>query len=861
MKARSRRLLLSSAARLLLGLLGGVGVGVLAVSVLHAAWPSLSARVVGVLDVAVLLAALLPILLVVVIRPLAAAIVQHERDERARRAAESELRATLDSTADGILAVDDEGRVLHTNRRFAELWCIPPAMLERTGDRALLNFVVDQLADPEAFLAKVTMLYGSDAEDADVIRFKDGRTFERHSVPMRMEGARIGRVWSFRDISERQRANEHLSEQERQYRTLFDAHPEPMWVYDRETLRFLAVNDAAVSRYGWSREEFVAMTIEDVRPPEDVPALRLFIDRLAGGIAESGDWRHRLRDGHIIRVEIGSHPLTFQGRAARLVVARDVTARRHAEQSVRRADALRKIASRATRLGGWAVELTNLQVVLSDEMRDLLGAPADSGATVDDSIHTYCAEEWRDIVQAHFRRCREHGVPFDIEVEMVSRIGTRFWGRLVGEAERDDEGRIVRINGALQDITPRRQAEGEKRELEAQLQQSQKLESVGLLAGGVAHDFNNMLGVILGTVEMAVEELDASQPLHADLLEIRRAAQRSADLTRKLLAFARQQPVETRVLDLNETVPGMVTMLQRLIGEDIQLAWQPAAALWRVTMDPSQIDQILTNLCVNARHAISDVGVITIATANRVIDDAFCAVHADAMPGHYVRLTVQDTGCGMDAVTLSRIFEPFFTTKPRGEGTGLGLASVYGAVRQNDGFITVDSTPGQGTTFAIYLPRDTSWLAAVHRSGAVEAVGRGTETVLLVEDEPAMLRLVTRSLGGQGYTVLAADGPSAALRLAEEHPGDIHLLLTDVVMPAMNGRDLAAAIRKVRPGIRQLFMSGHAADVITHRGMLQHEVPFIQKPFVPGTLAVRVREVLDQHRASELAFSTQPVAT
>ena len=808
-------------------------------------WPSLPLWAALLLDATMLLAALVPILYLLLLRPLTSESVEPALAERALRETEAELRATLDSTADGLLAVDDDGAILHANRRFTELWRIPPGTMEQGGDRALLAFVTDQLADPEAFVAKVRQLYKSDAEDLDTIRFTDGRTFERHSVPMHMDGTRIGRVWSFRDISERQRATEHLSEQERQYRTLFDAHPESMWVYDRETLRFLAVNAAAVSRYGWTREEFLAKTIADIRPADDLPRFREFVDKLADKLTDSGDWRHVLRDGRVISVEIASHPLLFQGRAARLVVARDVTARRAAEQAVRGADALRKIASRATRLGGWAVDLANRRVVLSDEMRELLGAPAGSGITVDQGIAEFCDEEWRDVLLGHFLRCCDEGVSFDIEVQLVPRGGRRFWGRIVGEAECDDQGRIVRINGAMQDISARKQAEQERKGLEAQLQQSQKLESVGLLAGGVAHDFNNMLGVIVGSAEMAMEEIDASQPAHADLIEIRKAAQRSAELTRKLLAFARQQPVETMVLDLNETVPGMITMLRRLIGEDIQLVWQPAATLWAVMMDPSQIDQILTNLCVNARHAIADVGVVAVSSANCVVDGAFCATHADAVPGEYVRLTVRDTGCGMDPATLSRIFEPFFTTKAIGEGTGLGLASVYGAVRQNGGFIAVSSALGQGTTFEIYLPRQETWVRPARRSGVVALASFGHETVLLVEDEAAMLRLASRVLEAQGYTVLSASSPAEALRIAAGHAGEIHLLLTDVVMPAMNGRDLANALLKIRPHLKQLFMSGHTADVIAHRGMLHIGVPFIQKPFGPDALAAKVREVLD----------------
>ena len=845
-KARFRALLRQSATRQFLALGASIFLGEALVMLLLAHSTASRLWAFVVLDASLLVVVLFPILYLEVLRPLTAEMAGREHAERAQRAFETELRAILDSTADGILAVDDEGKILHTNQRFLELWRIPQALLADGDNQVLLDFVLDQLEAPDLFIAKVRSLYGSVAEDMDTLRFKDGRTFERFSVPVRMEGTRIGRVWSFRDITERQRAGEHLSEQERQYRALFEAHPEAMWVYDRETLRFLAVNDAAVSRYGYSRREFQAMTIADIRPTEDVPAFQRFVDALTDKLTVSGDWRHRVRDGRILHVEIGSHPLLFRGRPARLVVARDVTARREAERAVRSADALRKIAASAARLGGWAVEVENQHLLVSEETRRLLDAPPGTGLTVADAIAAYGAEESRAAMVGLYQRCRTHGVPFDAEVQMIARTGRRFWGRVVGEAERDASGRIVRIHGALQDIDERKRAEQEKEALEHQLQQSQRLESVGLLAGGVAHDFNNMLGVILGSAEMALEQVSAAHPLYVDLHEIRKAAQRSADLTRKLLAFARQQPVEPRELDLNEAVPGMVTMLQRLIGADIQLDWVPGNGLWPILMDPSQVDQILTNLVVNARHAIDGVGVVSIATANQVIDDAFCATRVDAAPGDYVRLTVHDTGCGMDAATLARIFEPFFTTKDIGEGTGLGLASVYGAVRQNGGFISVSSALNLGTTFEICLPRMAGREVPARHSGAVALAGRGDETILIVEDEPAMLRLTRRVLEAWGYDVLSAANPVEALRRASEHPHRIHLLLTDVVMPAMSGLDLATALRKIRPDVKLLFMSGHTADVIAHRGILMQGVPFIQKPFAPGALAAKVREALDR---------------
>ena len=404
---------------------------------------------------------------------------------------------------------------------------------------------------------------------------------------------------------------------------------------------------------------------------------------------------------------------------------------------------------------------------------------------------------------------------------------------------KDPSGELTHFVAVKQDVTQRRI-------LEEQFRQSQKIEAVGRLAGGVAHDFNNMLGVILGYTEIALGRIDPSQPLHADLLEIQKAAGRSAGLTRQLLAFARRETIAPKVLNLNETVAGMLTMLTRLIGEDIQVTWQPAPTLWPIKVDPSQVDQILANLCVNARDAIAGVGTIAIATTNCVVDAEDCANNADALPGDYVRLAVSDSGCGMDKRTLTQIFEPFFTTKGVGVGTGLGLPTVYGAVKQNQGFIMVASEPGQGTAFEIYLPRHVASAEPARAAGTAAPARRGRETILVVEDEPVLLKLTTRVLEAQGYAVLGASSPSAAIGEAKVHADGIHLLLTDVVMPEMNGRDLAKVLLTLHPELKCLFMSGYTSEVIAKECVLDEGVHFLQKPFSSAVLSATVREVLDR---------------
>ncbi|GFE62901.1 PAS domain-containing sensor histidine kinase [Geobacter sp. AOG2] len=409
----------------------------------------------------------------------------------------------------------------------------------------------------------------------------------------------------------------------------------------------------------------------------------------------------------------------------------------------------------------------------------------------------------------------------------------------------DDGGVLIGILGVGRDIGEIRRGEEERAKLEGQLHQAQRIESVGRLAGGVAHDFNNMLSVILGYTSLALREVDPDRPLHAKLEEICKAAEHSADLTRQLLAFARKQTICPKVVDLNETVGGMLNMLQRLIGEEIQLTWRPAADLRPVKADPSQIDQILANLCVNARDSISGMGTIDIATKNCVIDEHYCAHNPDAAPGEYVAITVLDSGCGMDKETLEHIFEPFFTTKGVGEGTGLGLATVYGAVKQNGGFVTVYSEPGMGTKFTIHLPRHVGEAGQAPQDAVEAELPGGRETILLVEDEPAILEMAAMILSSLGYTVLQANLPGEAIRVAGESGGEIHLLMTDVVMPEMNGRDLAQSLQTLHPHLRCLFTSGYTADVIAPHGVLDPGVHFIQKPFTLSDLAVKVREALD----------------
>ena len=456
------------------------------------------------------------------------------------------------------------------------------------------------------------------------------------------------------------------------------------------------------------------------------------------------------------------------------------------------------------------------------------------------SLSAGCTEAAEGAYQG-IRQVQQGVLPrFDIEYPCDSPTEKRWYFMRVLPLQ----GRPGMVLISHENITKRKQAEEENIKLENQLQQAQKMEAIGQLAGGVAHDFNNMLGVILGHTEMAMEAMGPSQPLFADLQEIRKAAQRSAAITRQLLAFARKQTVVLKILNLNETIEGMLNMLRRLIGENINLVWMPGTGLWPVKIDPSQVDQILANLCINARSAITGVGKITVATENSTLDEDYSASHMPTLPGEYLRLTVSDSGCGMDTLTLAHIFEPFFTTKEIGEGTGLGLATVFGVVKQNNGIISVDSEPGKGATFTIYLPRHLGEGGPAPVIHVEKPTRIGKETLLLVEDEPAILKMTTTMLQLLGYRVLAAKTPGEAERLARDFTGTIDMLITDVIMPEMDGRTLAARLLAIKPRLKGLFMSGYTAKIISQHGVLDQGVYFIEKPFTKKELAAKIGEVL-----------------
>ncbi len=796
--------------------------------------------------------------------------------EQAIRASEEKYRTLVDGSLQGVVIAQDEPvRLSFANAAMENLSGYSVDELLSMGASDLAGLIHPD--DRERFFGNFKRrLAGESVPPVAEYRLlrKDGKVAWAlcHSSAIDYLGE-AATLTTFVDITERVEAERALAEQEALLAAIYRNAPLVLMVVDGER-RVRQVNGFATQFAGRPAEEMLGL-----RGGEALRCLHALDDPQGCGFGEycgqcviRNTVLHTLETGEThLQVEApyyfqsaggevremtllcSATPLNMGEESLALVTLLDITERKEAEEALWESEERHRNLFETMILGLVYQDAEGRIISANPAAERILGLTTDQmmGRTSHDP-------EWHAI--------REDGCDFpgDEHPSMVAlRTGKEVTGEVMGVFDpgdekcrwinisavpmfREGEEAPYRVYTTFEDITESKRAEQEKEKLQAQLAQAQKMESVGRLAGGVAHDFNNMLGVILGHAAMILKRMDPDQPFHANLLEIQKAGMRSADLTRQLLAFARKQTVAPEVIDLNNTISGMLLMLQRLIGENIDTAWVPGKKVWPVKIDPGQIDQILANLCVNARDAIAGVGKVTIETDNTVFDRAYCADHAGFMPGEYVMLAVSDNGCGMDAETLSHLFEPFFTTKETGKGTGLGLATVYGVVKQNNGFINVYSEPGHGTTLRIYLPRHLAKADRPAEQAPDKPAKRGHETILLVEDEPAILRMTAMMLEREGYTVVSAGTPGEAIRLANEHAGTIHLLMSDVVMPEMNGRDLAKNILSLYPGAKRLFMSGYTADVIAHHGILDEGVNFIQKPFSIEGLAVKVRAVLDR---------------
>ncbi len=746
----------------------------------------------------------------------------------------------LEQSADAFYAKDAQGRYLLFNSEAARATGKLPHEVIGRDDTFL--FPASQAAsimagDREVMEGRRVVTYEEVLETV-----AGATTYLATKGPLFDDNGKVVGLFGFaRDVTEQKRAEAALYKSEERFRSTLDQMLEGAMIIGFDW-RYLYVNDVAASHGRTVPDDIIGRSMPEVYPGiEGSEVFGRYREAMEGRVPQRFDAPFTFADGTTSHYHFSVEPVA----EGIFVFSADITERKAVEEALRESEERFRALVESANDAIFIWDRESLRCLEANRAAcKRLGYTRAELLTM--TVAQISAPEQAAAIAARAAEIGERASAL-VETVHLARDGTRIPAE-VSTTVANLGGRPVFLSIA-RDVTERKQAEAARASLEAQLAQAEKMESVGRLAGGVAHDFNNMLGVILGNAELALEALEPSHPVRADLLEIQGAAMRSADLTRQLLAFARRQTVAPRPLDLNEAVSGMLDMLRRLNSAGVELAWRPGAGLWPVRVDPSQLDQILTNLVVNAGDAVGDTGKITVETGNATLDAEFSATLSGAVPGDYVGLTVRDDGGGMDAETMNHLFEPFFTTKEAGRGTGLGLATVYGIVQQNGGFIDVSSEPGAGSVFRIWLPRHRGPAAAPEAPTQHVARGGG-ETVLLVEDEPALLRLATVMLERLGYQVVAAATPGEASRLAREHQGQIHLLMTDVVLPGMNGRDLARNLQPLYAGLRCLFISGYTADVIADHGLLDVGVHFLQKPFSARNLAARVREALDHDPVS-----------
>lgn len=743
--------------------------------------------------------------------------------------------AIVDCLEDPVFVKDKERRYVLVNNALCQMLGISrERLLGKTDDEL---FPEDQA---EVFRNHDDYVLRTGNKDATEERVTDAENRERLVVAKktlyRGDTGEKFIVGILQDITERRRSEEL-------FRLAFDTSPDSININRLSDGIYVSVNRGFSEMTGYSEQEVLGRTSLEIdiwNNPDDrkklLEGLREF------GKVENLEARFRMKNGEIRYGMMSANIIDIDGTPHILNITRNITGRKQSEEDLRKSEERLRSLIDSVPFGAHLYELDEQDQLIfrgyNKSANQIL--KVDNALFLDKTIEEAFPPLVETEIPSSYKRVAITGQGF--QTEQVSYDHGNIRGAFQVHAFQTAPRWMAAF---FMDITERKQAEEEREKLQAQLIQAQKMESIGRLAGGVAHDFNNILTVMLGHSQLALMRCSASDPIRADLEAIENSAMHSANLVGQLLAFARKQTVAPKVLDLNDTVAGMLKMLQRLIGEEIEVAWMPGPALWQTKVDPSQVDQLLANLCLNARDAITGVGKITIETENMVFDKTYCAVHTDFVPGEYVMLAVSDNGCGIRKEDIHHIFEPFFTTKEQGKGTGLGLATVYGIVKQNGGFINLYSEPGFGSTFKIYLPRIRGE-AADSASPEKKAIPRGSgETVLLVEDEAAILNLSRKMLETLGYCVVPAGTPGEALRQADTLGNQIRLLITDVVMPEMNGKDLAGLLLEKIPDLKCLFSSGYTADVIAHRGVLEEGVHFLQKPYSMQSLALKVREALD----------------
>jgi PAS domain S-box-containing protein len=761
------------------------------------------------------------------------------RIQEAPMAGERRFRALIEHSFDAISLLAADGTILYTSPSSQRVSGRPPD--EVVGQHAFANVHPDDVPRLRVEFARLLQMPGGSVTVECRCQDKDGhwRWLETTGTNLLHEPAVGAIVANFRDITQRKVAEQALRESELRYRELFEASPHPMMIFEWDSKRYVDVNAAAMRHYGYSREEFLRMTIFDLRPAEDVARLRKdLIEPTPPG--QVGVWRHRKKDGTLCDVEIRGHWITLDGRRLRCVLAHDVTDRIRTEQALQASEAKYRSLIDNLELQIFLKDAKGRYVAANQRFCDAQGkgeaeivGHSDIELSSDSLAARYQADDLRVLIDGE-RVVREVQVQAD---------GKPRTFRMVKRPVKDEHGQVTGLFGFCWDVT-------DQRVLEAQLRQSQKMEAIGMLAGGVAHDFNNLLTVIVGNIALALGSLPENHSSRDLMLAAEQAGVQANELTNRLLGFARQtilRPVATHLLTCMEET---VRILRRTVDPRITLQVRTPTDLWLVEADPAQINQVLLNLCLNARDAMPGGGLLMLEAANVVIDSEYVRQHVEARAGDYVRLSIGDTGHGIAEEIRNRIFEPFFTTKAAGKGTGLGLSLVFGIVKQHHGWIDFTSEINQGTRFDIFLPRHTHAVGPAATATPSPSPPRGGhETILLADDEPMIRQLGKTVLERLGYRVLLADDGLEAIEIYEQQRGKIDLVILDILMPRLSGHDALQHLLQIDPAVRVLLTSGYSPEHLD-QAYHEHVLGFISKPFRPEQLARMVREGLDKRRGA-----------